>query len=334
MRLSLLALLNVLLFGCCLAFGSVHIPLADIPSLLASALSGDAVPTPESVILLHSRLPQALTAMLAGAMLGTAGLLLQTAFRNPLAGPDILGVNAGAGLGVAVVMLLCGGSVALGTYHAGGMAAVMAAAFAGAAAVMAALIGLSSLLRNSLMLLIAGIMTGYLASSVIMILNSLSNADAVRSYVVWGMGTFGNVPLGRLPVLAVPAAVGLLSAWLLSKPLDLMQLGSRYAANLGLNIRRTRHMLLGVTGLLAAAVTALCGPVSFLGLAVPHLARLWMRTASHRTLLPAVMLCGSAAALGCTLLASVLPSSGVLPLNAVTPLVGVPVILYILIRRR
>lgn len=323
-------LLTAALFVANIFCGSVAIPAADTFHALFGG--GD----PESTIrfiILESRLPQALTALLAGASLAVSGLMLQTSLRNPLAGPSILGISAGAGLGVAIVMLMLGGSVALGNITLGGRTAVLIAALAGSLLIMGILLLLSSWLKNILMLLIAGIMLGYLTSSVITLLNYFSTAQGVHSYTLWGMGTFNSVSMPQMPLYAGVSLAGLLLSVVLIKPLNLMMLGDSYARNLGLNLTHTRNMLLFATGVLTAVVTAYCGPVSFIGLAVPHIARLIFHKDDHRVLLPATILTGSAVALLCNLI-SVAPMETMLPLNAVTPLIGAPVIIYVILKRR
>lgn len=327
----LLSLAIVILFVLNLALGSVNIPCADVLNIL---LGNGEVKESWRYIVLESRLPQAITALLAGASLAVSGLLLQTAFRNPLAGPDVFGISSGAGLAVALVMLGLGGNISLGDYSMGGFVAVLVSAFAGAMVVMGIIIFFSSMVRNHVVLLIIGIMVGYLASSVISLLNFFATAEGVKSYMVWGMGSFGNVSMAEMPWLVMLSLLGLVMAILLVKPLNALLLGEHYAANLGFNIRRLRFSLLLVTGLLTAVVTAFCGPIAFLGLATPHIARLLLATANHRQLLPATILMGAVIALLCNLLC-VLPSeNGILPLNAITPLFGAPIIIYVLLKRR
>jgi len=318
----------VLLFAANLFWGSVDIPFAEV----AGILTGGGSDRPSwSFIVLESRLPQALTALLVGASLAAAGLMLQTVFANPLAGPSILGVDAGASLGAAAVMLTFG---ATGGLPVGGYLAVVTGAFAGAAVVLAIVIFFSTLVRSNVMLLIIGIMMGYVASSLISLLNFFSTAEGVRSYTLWGMGDFSGVSLRQMPLLCAALGTGLSIAALSVKPLDALLLGERYAANLGVRTRRVRLLLLVSTGLLTATSTAFCGPIAFLGLAVPHLARLLTGSARHTTLLPVTLLTGSAAALLCNLI-SVLPgSAGMIPLNAITPVLGAPVIIYVIMNQR
>lgn len=324
-------MLIALLFVLNLVWGTVSIPATDVLRILCGADTGNTV---WSFIVLQSRLPQAITALLCGASLSVSGLMLQTAFRNPLADPFVFGVNSGAGLGVALVMLSFGGTIAAGAYTLYGFMAVFVAAFVGAMAVMAVIFAFSTVVKNSVMLLIVGLMIGYLASSAISIPNFFATEEGVKSYLVWGMGNFGGVSMSQMPFFAAVTLTGLAGSLLLMKPLNALLLGERYAENLGVNIVRLRNMLLVVTGLLTAVVTAYCGPVSFIGLAVPHITRLLVRTDNHRLLLPATMLCGSAVALLCNAVCVLPGDKGIIPLNAVTPLVGAPVIIYVILKGR
>lgn len=330
-HILLLGVLIVLLFVVNLLVGSVSIPADEVFRILLGEDTGRAS---WRYIVWEARLPQALTAMLAGSALAACGLLLQTAFRNPLAGVSILGVNSGAGLGVAVVMLLLGGTLSAGAFSLSGFFSVLAGAFAGALAVMALILFFSTVLRSNVMLLIIGLMVGYLVSSVVSLLNFMSTAEGVQSYMVWGMGHFGGVSLRQMPAFAAVVLAGLAGALLLVKPLNTLLLGERYAENLGVRVRRVRHVLLVVVGVLTAVTTAFCGPVLFIDLAVPHIARLLLPTANHRLLLPATMLAGAVVALACNL-ACVLPGgAGLIPLNAVTPLIGAPIVIYVIVRQR
>ena len=277
-------------------------------------------------------MPAALTATLAGASLAAAGLMLQTAFHNPLAGPSILGISAGANLGVAIVMLAMGGGVVTSVYTVNENVAVIAAALIGSLAVMALLIFFSAILRNNLMLLITGIMVGYLTSSIISLLNFLASAENLQGFIIWGMGNFNGVSMRQMPVFALLCIVGLVLSLLLVKFLNAILLGERYAVNLGVNMQRARTLLLLATGLLTAVITAYCGPIAFKGPATPHIAFLAIGTNNHRLLMPTTMLSGSIIALLCNLI-STMPSNTVIPLNAVTPIMGVPVILYIVLKR-
>lgn len=330
-HISLLLLLIVLLLAANLLVGSVAIPAGEVLRIL---MGEDAGRESWHYIVWEARLPQALTALLAGSALAVCGLLLQTAFRNPLAGASVLGVNSGAGLGVAVVMLLLGGSITAAGFSFSGLFSILLGAFAGAMAVMALILFFSTLVRSHVMLLIIGLMVGYLVSSVVSLLNFLATAEGVQSYMVWGMGNFGGVSLRQLPAFASVVLLGLAGALLLIKPLNALLLGERYAENLGVRVRRVRHALLAVVGVLTAVTTAFCGPVLFIDLAVPHIARLLLGTANHRILLPATLLAGGAVALACNLVCLLPGEAGLIPLNAVTPLIGAPIVIYVIVSQR
>lgn len=325
-----LTLVIIVLFILNLVMGSVSIPVEDTIRILMG--EGSVKPSWQYIIL-ESRMPQALTAILCGGALAASGLMLQTAFRNPLAGPSIFGINSGAGLGVALVMLFLGGSISAGSVSLSGFVAVLTAAFVGAMAVMTLIFFFSTIVRNHVMLLIIGIMIGYISNSAISLLNFFATDEGVRSYMVWGMGSFGGVSMRMMPVFASITLLGLAGCLVLIKPLNALMLGDRYAENLGVNIIRTRNWLLIVTGILTAITTAFCGPIAFIGLAVPHITRLLLTTDNHRSLLPATMLMGAVIALLCNLITILPGETGVIPLNAVTPLIGAPVIIYVIIKR-
>ena len=267
--------------------------------------------------------------------MAASGLLLQTLFRNPLAGPSILGISDGANLGVAAIMLYFGGTLEQFTdWPISGYMAVILAAFVGACVILGLIIYFSAKVKNNVMLLIIGIMIGYLASSVISILNYYSSTDRVHAFVMWGLGNFSGVSLEQLPFFGTCALIGLLLAILLIKPLNALLLGEMYAANLGIRIKRTRIAILLCTGVLTATTTAFCGPISFVGLAVPHIARLMLGSSNHKMLVPVTMLTGSCVALLCNMLMVVPGSNTILPLNAVTPMLGAPVIIYVIVNRK
>ena len=312
----------LLLFFANIVAGPVKVPVGEALGILFGKLSTQAS---WNQIVLGSRLPQAVTALLGGAALAVSGLQLQTLFKNPLAGPSILGISDGANLGVALAMLYLSTTSYLTTIFA---------AFAGAAVVLAIIIWFSRKVRNNVMLLIIGIMVGYLASSVISILNFNASADKVHQYVMWGMGDFGSVSMDKLPWFVSFTLVGLLGALLMVKPLNALLLGDSYAVNLGINVRRARLAILITTGILTATVTAFCGPISFIGLAVPHIARLLLGSSNHRNLVPVTILAGSVVALLCNLLANLGATGGPLPLNAVTSIVGAPIIIYVIMSRK
>lgn len=328
LRLFFLLLAIIVLFGMNLLVGSIKIPASDVLSILFGDAEG--VKASWRYIVLESRLPQAITALLCGGALAVSGLMLQTAFRNALADPSIFGISSGAGLGVALVMLLLGGSFGAGSFGVSGYMAIILAAFIGAMTVMGIIFFFSTIVRNDVMLLIIGIMIGYLSSSAISLLQFFATDEGVKSYMVWGMGSFGGVSMKHMPVFAAVTLLGIGCSLLLIKPLNALLLGDRYAENLGVNIRWVRRWLLIVTGLLTAICTAFCGPISFIGLAVPHITRLLLRTDNHLVLMPATILCGSVIALLCNLVCFLPGENGVIPLGAVTPLMGAPVIIYII----
>ena len=317
-----LAAALVVLFFIGLVHGAVRIPLRDVLQILFGNFEGREA---WRHIVLESRLPQAVTALLAGSALAVSGLMLQTLFKNPLAGPSILGISDGANLGVAIAMIYLGAASYLTT---------ILSALVGAFVVLLIILGFSRKVSSNVMLLIIGIMVGYMASSVISILNYHASADKVHQYVMWGMGDFSGVSLSKLPWLAGFTIAGLIAALLLIKPLNALLLGEAYATNLGVNVRRARVLILVCTGVLTSVVTAFCGPISFIGLAVPHISRLLLGSANHRHLLPVTLLAGARTALLCSIL-TVLPRSGnLLPLNAITPIIGAPVIIYVIVNRK
>jgi len=323
--IAVLSIVNLLL-------GSVRIPVADVCRILSGAEGNEIWAN----IIWKSRLPQALTAIVAGAGLAVSGLQMQTVFRNPLAGPSVLGISNGSALGVALVVLLSGriGGVALSRLGYLGDAAMSVAAVIGALAVMMLIVWIAQKVKGNVTLLIIGVMIGYLANAIIGVLKFLSPEEDVKAFVVWGLGSFSRVSGDEMILFVVLMCVLLPLACLLVKPMNLLLLGERYAANLGLNIKRARLLVIVSSGVLVAIVTAYCGPVMFIGLAVPHLARAIFRTSDHRTLMPATALCGALLALVCNFIARMPGFEGALPVNSVTALVGAPVIAAVLFRRR
>lgn len=324
-------LLNIVILGLIVVFfffslfhGSVDISWRDVLRILSGEEDNDSW----RYIIIYSRLPQALTALLAGGALSVSGLLLQTVFRNPLAAPDIFGVTSGASLAVALLML-APGIIMTGAL---GYLTSVAAAFVGALAITALIWMFSRKVRSSVILIIVGIMVGYICSSAITLLNAFATEEGVHSFVVWGMGDFSSVGMDEMPFFAIATIVVTFSTLFFVKPLNGLLMGAKYAENLGVNVQRTRSILLVLTGLQTAIVTAFCGPIAFLALAVPHIARLVFKTSDHRYLLPATIAMGSLVALLCNVLTT-LPDGTILPLNAITPLIGAPVIVYVLLKR-
>lgn len=321
----LLALATAALFAADLAVGSVALSPGEVWGALTGAESD---PTVRNIVL-NIRLLKAVTALLAGAALAAAGLQMQTLFRNPLAGPYVLGVSAGASLGVALFLLgapllgIAGHSVVRSLGVAG-------AAWLGSAAVLAVVMAVSRRIHDIMVILILGIMFGSGIGAVVEIMQYLSNEAALKSFVVWTMGSLGDVTGPQLALLAPVVCIGLVLAVLVIKPLDLLLLGENYARTMGLHIPRARALIFLSTILLAGTVTAFCGPVGFVGLAVPHIARMLFRRADHRTLMPASMLAGASLLLGCDLLAKTLA----LPINSITALMGIPVVILVVVRNR
>ncbi len=328
-------ILAIVLFLCNLAFGSVNIPIDQVARVL---IGQDAEKASWTFIIMQSRLPQAITAIFCGASLAVSGLMLQTFFHNPLAGPSVLGISNGASLGVAIVMLSLGSAMGasgeMGTgLQFGSSMSVIIGAFTGAVAVILLYLIVTNFIKNNLVILILGIMVGYLSSSAVTLLNFFATVENVHSYVSWGMGSFSNVSIAQLPLMCGISSLGIIIALFMMKSLNLLQIGENYAFNLGVNLQRVRSMLLVSVGILTAATTAFCGPVSFIGLAVPHIARLIVRTSNYRILLPFTMLLGAVIAMLCNIIC-VIPHNMIIPLNAVTPLFGAPVIIYIILRKK
>ena len=331
-KILLLIAAIVVLMVVNLVIGSVNIPATAVCRIL----TGDESQVIWTNIVWKSRLPQVLTAIVAGAGLAVSGLQMQTVFRNPLAGPSVLGISNGAALGVAFVVLLSGsiGGVALSRLGYIGEAAMSIAAIVGALLVLLLIMWVAQKVKGNVTLLIIGVMIGYMANAIIGVLKFLSPEEDVKSFVVWGLGSFSRVSGNEMIVFVVLMCILLPLACLLVKPMNLLLLGDRYAANLGLNIRRSRMQVIISSGVLVAIVTAYCGPIMFIGMAVPHLARALFRTSDHRLLMPATALCGAALALLCNLIARMPGFEGALPVNSVTALVGAPVIAMVIFRRR
>ena len=332
-----LILLILSLFILNLLLGTVKIPVGEVVGILFSPPSagGDGASIFHNIIW-SSRVPQALTALMAGAGLAVSGLQMQTVFRNPLAGPSVLGISNGASLGVALVVLMSGslGGVALSRLGYLGDVAMSIAAIVGALAVMTLIVWVARRVESGVTLLIIGVMIGYLANAIIGVLKFFSNEEDIKAYVVWGLGSFARVSGDQMVLFVVLMAILLPLSMLLVKTMNLLMLGDAYARNLGLNIQQARTLVILSSGVLVAIVTAYCGPIMFIGLAVPHLARALFRTSDHRILMPATLLCGAALALLCNLIARMPGFEGALPVNSVTALVGAPVIAAVLFRRK
>lgn len=316
-----------------LVLGSVSIPLRAVWNILWGTGNESVV---WQNIIWKSRVPQALTALVAGAGLSVSGLQMQTVFRNPLAGPSVLGISSGASMGVAFVVLLSGslGGVALSKLGFMGEIALTIAAIAGSLSIMALIVFVSQKVRGNVTLLIIGVMIGYIANAVIGVLKFFSVEEDIRAYVIWGLGSFARVSGNQMTLFICIMVVLLPLSFLLVKTLNLLLLGDAYARNLGLNIKRARLLVITCSGVLVAIVTAYCGPIIFLGLAVPHLCRGMFRTSDHRILMPASLLAGASLALVCNLIARMPGFEGALPVNSVTALVGAPVVMSVLFNKR
>ncbi len=326
LSIILLMLLNILL-------GSVYISPQQVWDIL---VHGDNTQEIAFNIIMKSRLPQAITALVAGSGLAISGLMMQTVFHNPLAGPSVLGISSGASLGVAFVVLLSGslGGSALSAMGLMGEVALSISAVIGALSIMALILFVSQAVRGNVTLLIIGVMIGYVANAIIGVLKFFSVEEDIRAYVIWGLGSFARVSGDQVQVFITLMLILIPLSMLLTKTLNLMLLGEGYAKNLGLNVRRARLFVIACSGVLVAIVTAYCGPIIFLGLAVPHLCRTLFRTSDHRLLMPGVMLMGATLALLCNLLARMPGLEGALPVNSVTALIGAPVVASVLFHKR
>lgn len=322
----MLTILAMMLFLLNIFCGAVAIDPHDTLQILMGQTSAET----NSYIIIGVRLPQACVAVLAGAALAISGLMLQTLFSNPLADASILGIHSGAGLGAAVVIMLTGGVMVSGL---SGYVLLVLASLVGAVGVMAILMVFSSKVRSNAMLLIIGVMLSYMISSGISLLSYIATADNLQLFFMWGMGSFSSVSLSRLPVFAVIVMAGLLVALTQVKALNALLLGEHYAQNAGVSIRKARTIILLAVGLLSAVVVAFCGPVAFIGLAVPHISRMVFGTSNHLVLMPASFLIGAIMALICNFFTTFVDPAILIPVNVITPFIGVPVIFYILWRR-
>ncbi len=333
MKILIIIVAIVVAFVLNLLLGTVNIPVGEIMRIL---VGDESVSEISRNIILSSRVPQALTATVAGAGLAVSGLQMQVVFRNPLAGPSVLGISNGASLGVALVVLLSGslGGVALSRMGYIGDAAISVAAIVGSMAVMSLILYVAQKVRGDVTLLIIGVLIGHLATAVIGVLKFFSAEEDVKAYVVWGLGSFARVSGDQMMLFVVLMLLLLPLSMLLIKTMNMLLLGDEYARNLGLNLSRARTLVILSSGVLVAIVTAYCGPIMFIGLAVPHLCRAMFRTTDNRTLMPTTMLMGALLALICNLVARMPGMEGALPVNSVTALIGAPVIAWVIFRRR
>jgi len=320
-----LSLLTLSLFLADLAWGSIHISLREIISVFFGK-GGDGI---NSEILLNFRLPKAITAILAGASLSVAGLMMQTLFRNSLADPYILGVSSGASLGVALVMMAA--SVLPVAFVSSGWALIVAAII-GASVVLVLVVGVSFKVNNAVSLLIVGLMFGTIAGSIVSVLQNFSNPDAIKLFVMWTFGSLSAVTWTYMQVLLPVSMLGLGMAFFLQKRLDGLLLGENYARGLGVSIIQTRLLIVIATGILAGGITAFTGPIAFVGVAIPHIARGIFRTSSHKILMPATVLCGASLILFCDIISQI--PAYTLPINTISALFGAPIIIWIILKKR
>ncbi len=321
---------GIVLFAMNLCFGSVSIPMKEI---WAAVFGGEG--STYRTIVMDYRLPQAITALLAGIGLSVSGLLMQTLFRNPLADPSLLGISSGSSLGVALVVLLgTATGLSVSTLTLWSTFGITVAAFVGAFAVLLLILALSSRLRSMVSLVLVGIMIAYIAGSITDILKFFSQKEGLHSFVIWGMGSFSNVSKAQLPFFAIAVVAGAIGSFLLFKTLNLLLLGERYAENLGVNIKRSSMLIILASGFLTALITAFCGPIAFLGLAVPHIARFLFKSSDHKLLIPATAFIGMDLALFCNLIARLPSFEGNLPINSVTALIGAPIVLWVIFHRQ
>lgn len=292
--------------------------------------SGDAI---IDEIIRNYRLPKAITAVIAGAALSLSGLLMQTLFRNPLAGPDVLGVSAGAGLGVALLTMLSGTAVYPFIAAMGSMAQIIAA-IAGAAAVLVLILGVSARIKDSITILVLGMIFGYVASALVTILQSFTDPDSLKVFVTWTFGSLGGVTWRKIPLLLILVLSGIVMALFLQKALNSLLLGENYAASAGLNIKRTRVVIITIAAVITGTVTAFTGPIAFVGVVIPHFARAFFGTVNHKTILPATLLLGSILMLTCDIVSQIPVANRTLPINAVTAIFGAPMIVWIVLKRK
>lgn len=333
-RFLFIVILVVAFFLLNIIIGTISIPISEVVNVLFG--SGENATQVSQNIILKSRLPQAATALTAGAGLAISGLQMQTIFHNPLASPSVLGISNGASLGVALVVLLSGsvGGVALSSLGLAGNALLIASAIIGSLAVMMLILTISQRVKGNATLLIIGVMVGYVATAIIGVLKYFSNEEDIRAYVVWGLGSFSRVSAGQVWLFVSIMAALVPLSMLLIKTMNILLLGDKYAQNLGLNISQARMLVISCSGVMVAVVTAYCGPIMFLGLAVPHLCRALWRTNDNRVLMPATALTGSALALVCNLIARMPGFEGALPVNSVTALIGAPIVASVLFRHK
>ncbi len=317
-----------------LVLGSVRIPFSEVINILLG--TGSENKAWESIVL-KIRLPKAITAILAGAALSVGGLQMQTLFRNPLAGPSVLGITSGASLGVAAVMLTSGNAATLYAIKEMGITGswlIVGASILGSATILLLILGISFKVKDNVVLLIVGLMLANITISIVSIWQYFSNPDLIRDYIMWTFGSLGGVTSNQALVLAIVVLIGLIMAFLVSKPLNALLLGENYASSMGMNVNFTRIFIIAGTSILAGAVTGFCGPIGFVGIAVPHLARAILNTSDHKFLIPCTCLAGAVVLLICDIIAQMPGSNMTLPINAITALIGSPVVIWVILKSR
>jgi iron complex transport system permease protein len=314
-----------------IGLGSVAIPIDEIIAVL---LGNNSSKSSWSTIILHFRLPKAITAMLVGSGLSIAGLLMQTLFKNPLAGPFVLGISSGASLGVAILILgagIFGGVLTTISLSSWGLAI---ASSIGAALVLFAVLITANKVRNTMSILIIGLMFGTVTSAIISVFTFFSNADKIQQFVFWGFGSLGNLSWNEILIFFTIYLIAIINLIGIIKPLNSLLIGENYAKSLGINIKKNRNIILLITSLLTGVITAFAGPIAFIGLAVPHITKLVFKTSDHKILLPAVTILGAIILLVCDIVAQLPTSEFTLPINAVTSLIGAPVVIWLLVRKK
>lgn len=314
-----------------LFLGSVKIPFADIFQILMG--QGSQRPGWENIIF-EFRIPKLLTAVLAGAALSVSGLQMQTIFRNPLAGPFVLGISAGASLGVAILVMGFASFFSFNYFDIGGNWLIAIVAWLGAGAVLALIFVVSLRVSDIMTILILGILVGSAVTAVVSILQYFSNESMLKTFIVWTMGSLGGVTQSQLQVLVPTILIGLIISLFSGKTLNVLLLGENYAKSLGLNIRLARLTIFLSTSILAGSITAFCGPIGFIGIAVPHLARMAFNTANHHVLMPASMILGAVVMVAGDIISQLPGSQTSLPINSVTALIGIPVVVYLIIKNQ
>lgn len=321
--------LLVLAFICDIFTGNAQISVKEAWASLFGG-SGNLI---VDEIIRNYRLPKAITAIIAGSALSVSGLLMQTLFRNPLAGPDVLGVSAGAGLGVAFMTMLSGSAIYPFISSMGSMAQVIAAV-SGAALVLILILGVSARIKDSITILVLGMIFGYVASAMVTILQSFADPDSLKVFVTWTFGSLGDVSWDRMPILLILVSAGIILAALLQKALNSLLLGENYALSAGLNIKKTRILIISISAVITGTVTAFTGPIAFVGVVIPHFARAFFGTVNHKTILPATILLGSILMLICDIVSQVPIANRTLPINAVSAMFGAPMIVWIVLKRK